>query len=108
MSSSYHNTTGLEGNALHERIEQADSQEERVQTFFEHRPGAHLTPFEVQKKILPGVPITSVRRALTNLTERGVLEKTDQMREGRFGQPNHTWTLAAEVGEQRVLFPPVE
>jgi len=107
MSSSYHNTTSLDGEALQERIEQAETQEERVKVFFEHRPGLCLTPFEVQQAVLPGSPITSVRRAVTNLTDQGVLRKTDHQKEGPYGDPNYTWTLNREptLFDQSTLTP---
>ena len=96
MPSSFYNTTGLAGEQLERRIEQAQSQEERVQALFEAHPAARLTPFEVQDVALPNSPITSVRRAITNLTSEGVLRKTDHQKEGPYGDPNYTWTLARE------------
>jgi len=96
MPSSFYNTTGLAGEQLERRIEHAQSQEERVQALFEAHPAAALTPFEVQRAVLPGSPITSVRRAITNLTSEGVLRKTDHQKEGPHGDPNYTWTLARE------------
>jgi len=101
---SYHNTTGLEDRALEKRLEQAESQEERAEAFFRARKGRRFTPFEVQERAFPNTPITSVRRAISNLTEAGVLRKTEETREGRYGQPNHTWTLAPNEGEQAALF----
>ena len=96
MSQPFYNTTGLAGEQLERRIEQAESQEEAVEALFEAHPAAALTPFEVQRAVLPGSPITSVRRAITNLTDQGVLRKTDHQKEGPYGDPNYTWTLARE------------
>jgi hypothetical protein len=96
MSSSYHNTTGLAGEQLERRIEQAQSQEEAVEALFEAHPAACLTPFEVQDVALPNSPITSVRRAITNFTDQGVLRKTDHQKDGPHGDPNYTWTLNRE------------
>jgi Fe2+ or Zn2+ uptake regulation protein len=96
MSQPYHNTTGLSGEQLERRIEQAESQEEVVEALFEAHPAARLTPFEVQDVALPNSPITSVRRAITNLTDQGVLRKTDHQKEGPHGDPNYTWTLNRE------------
>ena len=101
---SYHNTTGLDDRALEERLEQAETQEERAEAFFRAREGRRFTPFEVQDQVFPETPITSVRRAITNLTEAGVLRKTEETRPGRYGEPNHTWTLAPPAGEQSSLF----
>jgi hypothetical protein len=45
--------------------------------------------------VFPQWPITSVRRALTNLTNRGLLihHKADR-RPGPFGAKESTWSLA--------------
>jgi hypothetical protein len=100
----YYDTTGLGDEALAERIEQAETQEDRIRLYFEARPQLHLTPFEIQERLFPETPVTSVRRAVTNLTEEGTLRKTSHMKDGRYGQPNHTWTLAGDPGEQIALF----
>ena len=107
MPSSFYNTTGLAGERLERRIEQAESQEEVVEALFEAHPAARLTPFEVQEAVLPGSPITSVRRAITNLTDQGVLRKTDYQKEGPYGDPNYTWTLNREptLFDQSTLTP---
>ena len=39
-------------------------------------------------------PITSIRRAITDLTNAGKLTKTDTMKLGRYGKHVHTWKLA--------------
>lgn len=36
-------------------------------------------------------PITSIRRAITNLTDEDYLEKTDNLSEGAYGKPEHLW-----------------
>jgi len=108
MPSSFYNTNGLAGEQLERRIERAESQEERVQALFEAHPAFRLTPFEVQQAVLPGSPITSVRRAVTNLTDQGVLRKTDHQKEGPYGDPNYTWTLNCEptLFDQSNIDPP--
>ena len=108
MPHTYHNTTGLAGKQLERRIEQAESQEEAVEALFEAHPDARLTPFEVQDVALPNSPITSVRRAITNLTHQGVLRKTDCQKEGPYGDPNYTWTLNCEptLFDQSDIDPP--
>jgi len=37
------------------------------------------------------VPITSVRRAITNLYNQGVVDKTPRMIDGIFGRPEHIY-----------------
>jgi hypothetical protein len=38
-------------------------------------------------------PLTSVRRAMTDLTSERQLLKTEQMKPGYFGKPEHIWVL---------------
>jgi len=96
MGHHYYNTTDLVGDDLAERIANAASQENKVRRFFEAHPEKRFTPFEVKDAVFEGVPITSVRRAITNLTDEGVLEKLDNKRDGEFGEPNHLWQLNLE------------
>jgi hypothetical protein len=93
--SPYFNTTGLRGPALKGAREKALTQDESVARLFEAMPtGFSASPEQVQRKVLPGAPITSVRRSMTTLTQRGVLVKTDTMRTGQYGRPVHTWRAA--------------
>jgi hypothetical protein len=50
-------------------------------------------------------PITSIRRAITNLTDAGKIIKTDQYVKGNYGKLEHLWELATEpIEEQQCLF----
>lgn len=40
-------------------------------------------------------PLTSVRARITELTDAGILEKTDKTAEGEFGRPEHKWKWKA-------------
>lgn len=97
MPGSYYNTTDLEGERLQKRIEQAESQEEMISELFEMHPDKKFTPYDVWKIVFSkNVPITSVRRAMTNLTDEEVLVKTGEQREGPYGQPNYCWQLSKQ------------
>lgn len=91
----YYNTNKERGLQLLSSKEQAKYQEGLIFRFFFMRPKHHYTPFQVKRHIfeLRSTPITSVRRAITNLTKRGLLIKTDVMAIGDYGKPNHTWIL---------------
>jgi|TARA_R100001530_G_scaffold58440_3_gene42457 hypothetical protein len=95
----YYNTNKETGESLKKSWEQARSQEEVILRFFEHYPYRSFTPFEVQEeiRILQGKewPITSVRRAMTDLTNDDRLIKVNSvMKAGKYGKPNHMWRLA--------------
>lgn len=86
----YYNTIPEEGDTLQQSVESAASQEARIKDFFEDHPLNEFTPFTVQE-LLEMECINSVRRSITNLTKRGVLTKTGNHVEGRFGKMNNTW-----------------
>lgn len=89
---SYYNTTSLEGEDLAEARKNSRSQQEMVMEVFRESPDLRMTPWDVQRH-LPFCPITSVRRAITDLTDAGELEKTSHKREGAYEAPNYTWRL---------------
>ena len=74
-------------------MEKAKGQELLILTFFVKHKGELFTPSEVQDRLEEPSILTSIRRAMTNLTKRGFLEKTDIKRQGKFGRPNFCWRL---------------
>lgn len=98
MDTSYYNTTNLKGSDLYRRIYQAEKQEDKVLAFFKYQehmhPGSVWSPFEVLKLVFAEtVPVTSVRRSITNLTKAGYLVKTTFKVMGPYGMPSYTWRL---------------
>lgn len=91
----YYNTNDLHGTDRAAAEARALTQEDRVLRYFESMPGVALAPDQVLRIMPGGTPLTSVRRAITNLTLRGLLVKTDRMRNGSYGAPVHTWHLAS-------------
>ena len=100
----YFDTTSLEGADLNRAKLKAKSQEARIQAFFNGVGRIEFTPVVGNPGFTPdnilamvfhdSIPITSVRRAMTNLTSAGYLEKTDEMRPGLYGKQTHCWRLA--------------
>jgi hypothetical protein len=88
----FYNSNREVGHVLANSHGQARQQRLMVQAFFEAHPDRHYAPHEVPMP--PGTPLTSVRRAITNLTEQGVLEKTGRMVQGTYGKQVHMWRLA--------------
>lgn len=101
---SYHETTPAATEDRERYEQQAGSQEEMVLEFFRKRPGLSYSPERVQELVLPAAPLTSVRRALSNLTHAGELVKTEVMADGRYGRPVCTWTLKIVPSGQLELF----
>jgi len=94
--SAFHNTIGLKGETLAKAARDCVYQEDRVLNIFQmHRK--EMTPFDVEyiyERVYSRIPITSIRRAMSNLTRDGKLIKGDNMKGGIYGKANHTWKLA--------------
>lgn len=88
----YYNTNGLTGEELVKAKYKVMCQTAKIYRHFARGENRSLTPSEVHNRF-PQFPLTSIRRAITDLTKLGVLEKTDQRREGEYGQPNYCWKL---------------
>ena len=96
---SYYNTNKETGPTLFESNRKAKSQEDIISRWLRKYPGywgtSASTPDYVHKLLFhpKGVPVTSIRRAFTNLCKKGVLEKTDKMIEGYYGKKVHTYKV---------------
>lgn len=102
-SVAYHNTTQMTGAALLEAVRAARNQDEAVLAIFE-RAGRPLTPSDVWRMTSDAGhrwPLTSIRRAITNLTTDERLVRLDFQRTGVYGRPEHLWAVATP---QRPLF----
>ena len=104
MNYSYHNSTNASGALLDRYEDKAVSQDMRILAYFTVAPFAAYSPSSLLKWVFDGsVPITSVRRALTNLTDAGELVKTDKQEKGPYGRLEYMWRLV-EQSPQRALF----
>lgn len=101
MGRSFYNTTGERGQQLLDFDRQARGQERLIFGFFRSRPGQPFSPSQVQTALLPETPLTSIRRAMTNLTKRGFLLKTDRKVIGAYARPEHLWIWANRVDTAR-------
>ena len=78
----------------------AREQEEAVLRFFREHPGP-WAPSQVHERVFSDrVPLTSVRRAMTNLSDADrypesgpPLRKTEERVDGPFGRPEHLWEI---------------
>jgi hypothetical protein len=94
----FHNTLDLPESELKVRQLKSGSQNAKILEFFKWNPGKLYTPFEIQNYVCilcNGylTPITSIRRAMTDLTKLGYLEKTKEKRAGEYGELNFCWKL---------------
>ena len=92
----FHNTLDLPESELKVRQLKAGSQNQRILSIFRSNPNENYTPFvlwDVYNVLYPHAPITSIRRAMTDLTKLGYLEKTKEKRAGEYGELNYCWKL---------------
>lgn len=100
----YHNTTSLAGSELLAAAQAAQRQDDAVLAVF-HATGRAMTPSDVWRITTDAGhrwPLTSIRRAITNLTTAGALERLDHTRVGPYGRPECVWAPVARG--QRDMF----
>lgn len=99
----FHNTTRLSGAELREAVLAAEKQDDAVLAIFRNARGP-LSPSDVWGQVQQAGkawPLTSIRRAITNLTDDGALARLDLQKPGIYGKPEHLWSVA---GFQQDLF----
>lgn len=88
----YYNTTNEHGAALAEAVEKNEKLEARIAKVFEEQN--EWQPSQLFNYFRLVYPITSIRRALTDMTTAGKLIKTDVKRTGMYGRNEHVWRKA--------------
>ena len=87
---SYYNTTNESSTALMGSEIDADNQWQAILQVF--RKVKQASPSQVSA-IFPQWPLTSIRRAITDLTSDGQLIKTDSKQIGIYGKPEYVWSI---------------
>jgi len=94
---SFYNTINFSGEDLKKENAKAKNQEDLILCLFKANPDKLFSPSRIHtilgKKFQIYPPITSIRRAITNLTGRMELIKTDETVPGLYHLPEHTWKL---------------
>jgi hypothetical protein len=92
---SYFNTNGLTSTELEKAIHNNAKQNEIVYLLFKHHKS--LTPSQAHHlytlSTRKNVPLTSIRRAITCLTDKGQLRQTAELKNGIYGKNEHIWKL---------------
>ena len=98
MQQTFFNTINEQQN-IKEFSQKAVSQEIAIFQIFSLNPGMEFTPFQIldvlveKKMIHEKTPITSIRRAMSNLTRSGNIIKTENKYPGELGKKNYCWKL---------------
>ena len=100
---SYYNPTEETGSELAESHAKAKTQEKKILLCF-HDQGNPLSASVICEMLNDAYPITSIRRALTDMTNQGDLEKTDKKVMGRYGKREDQWHLRTDKNNQFNLF----
>ena len=79
---------------------QALTQEQRIMKCF-NQYEKPLSPSMVLSISGLNCPITSIRRAMTNLSDNGKLEKTNKFVMGNYGKKEHLWQLPKKAEEYK-------
>ena len=89
----YYNTNKLVAAEKEVATIQTEKQEDIVKGLF--LKYKNLTPSDVYQKYphKHTTPLTSIRRAITDLKNDGFLIKTDQRKPGMFGSPEHYYSV---------------
>lgn len=94
MTNNFHNTIKLKGKSLAMANSSAKAQQDLIMEFFKSNPDKSFSPPAIQILVgLTDAPLTSVRRAISNLTKAGNLVNTYDTEVGPYGKPNFLWRL---------------
>ena len=100
----YINTTESIGTERATFNRKALSQETLILDYFKSMAGFQFTPSQILRNVFTaGVPLTSVRRALTCLTADGHLIKCTHQVVGPYGRPEFCWKLWHESEQDRLF-----
>ena len=95
----YYNTTNETGSLLKTNLKQANNQTELTLAVFQTYPNDNLSAYDVWEFLINNetineeTPLTSIRRAITDLTDCNRLVKTDKKILGGAGRKTYTWRL---------------
>ena len=98
----YFNTTNLTGVPLTKEQHNAANQEDIITDIFKSLNGRECSPGGIHCLTMSRGykwPLTSIRRAITVLTDKEVLVKTDNQVTGLFGKKEYCWKLKVKEGQ---------
>ena len=101
----YYNTTHIRGQALIKYKAKACDQEAMIYEFFSMNPSIKITPEDISNyhPEFDHTPITSIRRAFTNLKNLNLIFKTDNQVDGMYWRPIYTWQLVPTNGQMELV-----
>lgn len=96
----FYNSINLNNKELSKENANSLKQEEFITAIFKANLNKPISPSQIHKvygkEFSKSVPLTSIRRAITNLTSKEVLRKTSIMVTGAFGKPEYCWVMESK------------
>lgn len=95
MPQTFYNTNNLSGAELKLAVINATKQEDAIRLIYLHTR-KKWTPWDIHGMMTRAgkkFPITSCRRAITNLMQKGELTKTSEMKIGEYNSPEHFYQI---------------
>jgi predicted HTH transcriptional regulator len=93
METSHYNTTKESGKQLEIFEQTAKNQESQILELM--KLYKKLSPSDIEEKT-DNLILTSIRRALTNLTKDGKLIKTSEKKKGIYGRDEYLWEIKTD------------
>ncbi|HEY5392100.1 MAG TPA: hypothetical protein VIJ57_08290 [Hanamia sp.] len=97
----FYNTIDLTGHDLEKAKAYILKQEELISAIYKRNAGKAISPSQILDIIRLHYgfnwPLTSVRRSITNLTDKAALIKLEKMTEGIYGKPEHLWKFNLKI-----------
>ena len=99
---SYYNTLSESGEDLKDSQVKAETQKDKIFRYLKCWSGIEKSPSQLHYELFgrSSTPITSVRRAISDLTKEGKLEKTENKKQGKYGKDEYCWTIKKEKKEE--------
>ena len=98
----YYNTNEENGQDLIESRTKSIKQDDLILSIYNSwRQSGGLTPSEVEEILIhhhdKNWPLTSIRRAISTLTNSGKLTKTSKLRGGKYNKNEHVWKFKPQT-----------
>lgn len=106
MGRAYYNTNNESGINLQKSESKALTQEDIILAYFEKHPNEMFPAHRILAScFFDSTPLTSVRRAITNLESDGKIElmPNEYMVPGLFGKQVHVWRYIQQQGQLKLL-----
>ena len=84
-------------NELEVKEEKARTQEQIILEIFANNTALDFTPVQIWMMVGQQWPLTSVRRAITNLDKQGFLYVTGNKKPGLYGELNNCWRFKKQA-----------